>query len=158
MGKNARRWECLSHRWRSLRARKQVLDEGTEPQLARMFPCRGREVLACSWMGCWRIIVAAQCWQLMQHYVLFYSLWPCIRNVEKEKINKWRMELIHSSLVLHHLSGHKVYLRSWRNASHPVSGATRLVWWSPEYIGLSPASKPAGRAVSSLYLHLSRCQ
>lgn len=33
----------------------------TELQLLCMFPRRSREVLARSWMDCWRNIVAAQC-------------------------------------------------------------------------------------------------
>lgn len=28
----------------------------------------------------------------MQHHVLFSSLWPCIRNAEKQKLNEWRIQ------------------------------------------------------------------
>lgn len=54
-------------------------------------PCG--EILVHSWMNSclWRI-VAVQHWQLMQHDVLFSSLWPCIRNLKKYKINKWRIQ------------------------------------------------------------------
>lgn len=61
-----------------------------------IFPIHCREILVHSWMNfcLWRI-VAAQHWQLMQHHVLFCSLWPCIaRNMKRYKINEWRIQII----------------------------------------------------------------
>lgn len=40
-------------------------------------------ILVHIWMNCLLRLGAAPRWQLMQHCVLFYSPWPCIRNVKK---------------------------------------------------------------------------
>lgn len=51
------------------------------------------EVFVHSWMNfcLWRR-TATQHWQLMQHHVLFSSPRPCIRNMKKWEINKWRIQ------------------------------------------------------------------
>lgn len=85
-GKNARWWECLSHHWMIRRARKQVLEIGLDrrftflPPLAP--PCTV-ETIGAQLDELPDKARSCSAWQLMQHRVLFYSPWPCIRNVKK---------------------------------------------------------------------------
>lgn len=78
--------------WARKRGNRYLRGDG---EASHIFPIHCREILVHSWMNfcLWRI-VAAQHWQLMQHHVLFSSLWPCIRNMETYKINEWRIQSI----------------------------------------------------------------